>query len=141
MEKPINNKIIAISGEPVSGKGTAVKAIISKLEKQGYEKENIHLISTGEEFRKFFNSIVDFIKKLNQPEELKKIGKSPQLQQILKNKEYRKVLKETIIKMQNSNIDLTNFSISNANSKSELSEIRRIVDTIIDGNIQQLGKK
>ena len=83
MEKHIKNKIIAISGEPVSGKGTTVKAIIAKLKEQGYSKENIHLRTTGDEFRRFFNTIIDFIKHIDSPEKLKEIGKSKELQKIL----------------------------------------------------------
>ena len=39
----IKNKIITLSGEPVSGKGTAVKNLIKKLEELGYSKDQIHL--------------------------------------------------------------------------------------------------
>ena len=53
MEK---NKIITISGQPVTGKGTTVKRIIEKLSEQGYSEENIHVITTGHEFRNYFNS-------------------------------------------------------------------------------------
>ena len=69
----IKNKIITISGEPVSGKGTTVKSIITKLKEQGYQEENIHLKTTGDEFRRFFNSIIDFIKHIDSLEKLKEI--------------------------------------------------------------------
>ena len=55
----VRNKIIALSGEPVSGKGTAVKNLIEILEISGYSKEQIHLESTGNDFRRYFNSIID----------------------------------------------------------------------------------
>ena len=45
----IRNKIITISGEPVSGKSSVVKLLIEKYQEQGYR---VHVISTGELFRK-----------------------------------------------------------------------------------------
>ena len=44
----IKNKIITISGEPVSGKSTVVKKLKEKYESMGY---NVHVISTGHVFR------------------------------------------------------------------------------------------
>jgi len=44
----IKNKIITISGEPVSGKSTVVKSLIKKYEELGF---NVHVISTGNLFR------------------------------------------------------------------------------------------
>lgn len=45
----IRNKIITISGEPVSGKSTVVNLLIEKYKSQGYR---VHKISTGALFRK-----------------------------------------------------------------------------------------
>lgn len=47
--KDIRNKIITISGEPVSGKSTMVKNLIKKYQELGYQ---VHVISTGQVFRK-----------------------------------------------------------------------------------------
>lgn len=44
----VNNKIITISGEPVSGKSTVLKLIKEKYEELGY---NVHIIQTGHIFR------------------------------------------------------------------------------------------
>ena len=57
MEK-IRNKIITISGEPASGKSTAVSAIKNKYEKMGY---NVHIISVGKVFREM--AIKQYLKK------------------------------------------------------------------------------
>ena len=57
--KNMKNMIITLSGQPVAGKGTAVKALVKKLENNGYKKENIHVIETGHEFRKYFNKIIE----------------------------------------------------------------------------------
>lgn len=46
--KEIKNKIISISGEPVSGKSTVVKKLKEKYEKEGYK---VHIISIGHIFR------------------------------------------------------------------------------------------
>ena len=44
----IKNKVITISGEPVSGKSTVVKRLKEKYEAMGY---NVHVIQTGHFFR------------------------------------------------------------------------------------------
>ena len=44
----VKNRIITISGEPVSGKSTVVKMLKEKYEKMGYK---VHLIITGQVFR------------------------------------------------------------------------------------------
>lgn len=44
----IRNKIITISGEPVSGKSTVVKSLKKKYEEKGF---NVHIISVGQIFR------------------------------------------------------------------------------------------
>ena len=62
MENEIKNRIIAISGEPVSGKGTTIKKITELLIKNGYKEENIHIISTGHKFREYFEKILYFIR-------------------------------------------------------------------------------
>ena len=68
------NKIIAISGQPVTGKGTTVAALIKKLKEQGYSEENIHAIATGHEFRNYFEAIFEFIKNYGDPEEIEKLS-------------------------------------------------------------------
>ena len=41
MENKIKNRIIAISGEPVSGKGTTIKKMTELLTQNGYKKETL----------------------------------------------------------------------------------------------------
>ena len=65
MNEQIKNRIIAISGEPVSGKGTTIKKMVEILKKQGYSENNIHVISTGHQFREYFEKIIDFIRNVN----------------------------------------------------------------------------
>lgn len=72
MDKKIKNKIIAISGEPVSGKGTTVRELKNKLIEGGLKEENIHIISTGIKFREYFNKIIDFMKNRNNNEKERK---------------------------------------------------------------------
>ena len=74
MENEIKNRIIAISGEPVSGKGTTIKKMTEMLIKKGYKEENIHIISTGHQFRDYFEKIIDFIRNINDSEKLKELG-------------------------------------------------------------------
>ena len=74
MKQRIKNRIIAISGEPVSGKGTAIKQIIQNLKEEGFKEENIHLISTGHQFRDYFEKIIEFMKSIDDPKKLKELG-------------------------------------------------------------------
>ena len=78
MEK-FQNKIIAISGEPVTGKGTNLRKIHEKLLERGYKEENIHLVSTGEEFRRYFDIIGKVIRNIDNPEELKEIAQKEKM--------------------------------------------------------------
>ena len=141
MEKNnVKNKIITLSGEPVSGKGTTVKNLIKKLEEEGYSRENIHLISTGNEFRKYFNSIIDLILNLNNKEELEKIRKREELKQFFDNEDFRRALSKTIANLIKENSDLSHFSIQEANNREDFKAIRAIVDTIIDEGMKEKGK-
>lgn len=139
--RKIKNKIITLSGEPVSGKGTAVKALIKKLEEQGYTQEQIHLESTGKDFRRYFNSIIDLIINLNNEEELKKINQREELKQFFNNEKYRQILSKSIANLISENADLSDFSIEEANNREDFSEIRKIVDTLIDEGMKEKGKK
>lgn len=139
-ENNVKNKIIALSGEPVSGKGTAVKNLIEILERSGYSKEQIHLESTGNDFRRYFNSIIDLIANLNNKEKLKEISSRPELKSFFDNEDYRQILSKTIANLIKENIDLSNFSIQDANNREEFKSIRTIVDTLIDEGMKQKGK-
>lgn len=135
------NKIIALSGQPVTGKGTTVKKIIEILEEQGYRKENIHVITTGHEFRNYFNSIFDFIKDYENIEHEEEISQNPYLKELFELKENRELVIDTILKLKKNNIDINNLTIEHANNLKEFSHLRRIVDTIIDTNIAEKGKE
>lgn len=139
MEK-FQNKIIAISGEPVTGKGTNVAKIHDKLLKQGYKEENIHVICTGDEFRKYFSIIGDIIRNIDNAEELKKIVEKEKME-ILENKDLRNSIIEVIGKLKTRKVSLSTFSIEQSNNMPELFEIRNVIDTIIDSKIRQLGKE
>ena len=137
----IRNKIIALSGQPVTGKGTTTKALIEKLEKDGYKAENIHVISTGNEFRRYFNILIDFIRNLNNDEKMKELSETEEMKDLMKSLERRVHLINTISKIRNSDIDLENFSIEQANNLDELKEIRSIIDTLIDEGIKRTGEE
>ena len=142
MENVIKNRIIAISGEPVSGKGTTIKKMNDMLIKDGYKEENIHIISTGHQFRDYFEKTIEFIRNINDSEKLKKLGEDKGLKQILENKEYRKVLQNTISNIQKNNINLDDISkISELNNSEIFAELRSVVDTLIDGDTKRLGEE
>ena len=140
-EENVRNKIIALSGEPVSGKGTTVKRIIEKLKQQGYTEEQIHLESTGNDFRRYFNSLIDLITNLDNKEKLDEIHERKELRDFFGNEEYRKILAQTIVKLKQKNIDLTHFTINEANNSEEFKEVRKIVDTLIDEGMANKGKE
>ncbi len=140
-EKKVKNKIIAISGEPVSGKGTTVKKIIEKLKEQGYTEEHIHLETTGNDFRRYFNSLIDLIVNFNNKEELEKIYKREELRKFFNNEVYRKTLSRTIAQLKQKNINLSKFTINEANNGEEFKDIRKIVDTLIDERMANKGKE
>ena len=138
-QNKIRNKILAISGQPVTGKGTNIKAIIEKLKQMGYAEENIHLESTGNEFRKYFNIIVELIQSLDNEENVKKLTESEELKKIFSNNEYRKAFTETLAMLKKSGLDLSKFNIEQANNLEEFKKIRKIVDTLIDEGIKEKG--
>ena len=134
------NKIIAISGEPVTGKGTNVKKIHERLLEKGYKEENIHIISTGDEFRSYFNIIGEIIKNIDNPEKLKEIAKNDK-NKILEKKELRQAIIEAIARLKENGVELSTFSIEEANNMPELAGVRNVVDTIIDTKIKQMGEE
>lgn len=136
----VKNKIITLSGEPVSGKGTAVKNLIKKLEEAGYSRDQIHLESTGNDFRRYFNSIIDLILNLNNKDELEEICKRDELKQFFDNEDFRKTLSKTMANLIKENADLSHFSIQDANNREDFKEIRTIVDSLIDEGMKEKGK-
>ena len=141
MEDKIKNKIIALSGQPVTGKGTVVKSLNEKFKSQGYNEEKIHIISTGSQFRNYFNSISNFIKNYNNSKEIEEFSENPYLRRFSEKKEYRDALINTIIGLRNNNIDLNNFTIEQANNLKEFHHLRKMVDTFIDSDIAEKGKE
>lgn len=138
--KKYRNRIITLSGEPVSGKGTTVKSLIKILKEQGYSDEQIHLMTTGDQFRKYFNSIVDLIINLDNLEELKEISSREELSAFFENKEYRKALTKTILKLKEDKVDLSKFTIEQANNSQEFKDIRKIVDSLLDEGVKKMGE-
>lgn len=136
-----SNKIIAISGQPVTGKGTTVKALIEKLKEQGYSEESIHVITTGHEFRNYFNAISEFIKSYQGSEQMEGFAEDPYLKKLFENKEYREALINTILKLRQNNANIDELTIEEANNLKEFSGLRKIVDTIIDTDVAEKGKE
>lgn len=137
----IKNKIIALSGQPVAGKGTTTKALVEKLKEKGYKDENIHVISTGDEFRRYFNTLIGFVRNLNDPDKIKEFSNSQEMQNLMADMSRRLALINTVSRLRMSNVDLSDFSIEQANNLKELEEIRRIIDNLIDEKIKEEGEK
>ena len=53
MERKV--RIISISGQPLSGKSTAIDKMTELLKEQGIKDEDIHVVSVGKMFREYFN--------------------------------------------------------------------------------------
>ena len=139
MKEPIENRIIAISGEPVSGKGTTIKKMVEILKEQGYSENNIHVISTGQIFRDFFELIIEYMKNVDNQEELGKLKQDRMLRYLLDNPEYYEVLLNTI---KGKGIDLNDSNkISELNNSSIFKDLRNVVDTLIDGSIKRMGEQ
>ena len=138
MEK---NKIITISGQPVTGKGTTVKKIIEKLKEQGYSEGNIHVITTGHEFRDFFEAIFKFIKNYGDYDEIENLSQDPNLKVFFEKQEYREILIDTIMQLRRNNINFSSLNIENANNMPEFSGLRKVVDNIIDTGTAQIGRE
>lgn len=125
----IKNKIINVTGQPVTGKDTTIEEIRQDLTKQGYVA---HIISTGHEFREYFNAIFDFIKSCKDLEQIVDFKENKYVNNFLEKKEYRDALIETIIEVKNRGIHVDELNIENANNLKEFREVRKIIDTIID---------
>ena len=143
MNEKMKNKIISLSGEPVSGKGTTTKTLISILRKEGYSEENIHVVSTGDEFRRYFKMAIDFIEnlKLNNKEEYMHLAKTPELIEIMSNDEYNEAFRKTAYQLLKNDIDTSKMSIGEMNNLEELKDIRKALDSLLDGRMRKLGEK
>lgn len=137
----IRNKIIALSGEPVSGKSTIVKVLVKKLKELGYTDEHIHLEATGKKFREYFNLIISLINNLNDKEALEEMKGKKELESFFENKEYRKILSTSIANLIKNSVNLSEFTIEKANNSDEFENIRKIVDTLIDSDMEKKGRE
>lgn len=137
--KKIRNKIITISGEPVSGKGTTVKVLIEKLKQQGYTDEQIHLITTGHIFRAYFNSVIELVLNFDNQEKLEELSTRKELRDFFENRKYRELLLKSITKLRETNMDLSQFNIQQANNSKEFKDIRSVVDSLIDNGMKDKG--
>lgn len=136
----IKNKIITLSGEPVSGKGTVAKALKQKLIQEGYEPEKIHMKSTGDEFRKYFTSVVELIINFDNPKR-EEIARRPEIKALFENVENRRVISKTIASLAEKKIDLSHFTIEDANNSAEFEDIRSVIDHTIDEEMKKEGIK
>ena len=136
----IKNNVISISGEPVTGKSSNIRAIKQKLIEKGFKEENIHIISAGHRFREYFNEILNFIKSYDNDEKLKEMYDEGVIKEIIENPEYRSTLTKVMAKLKSMDI-MDSVSIEQANNMPELREIRALVDTIIDEEIRRIGQE
>ncbi len=142
MKEQIKNRIIAISGEPVSGKGTTIKQMVEILKEQGYSENNIHVISTGQRFRDFFELIIEYMKNVDNQEELERLKQDRRLRYLLDNPEYYEVLLNTISDVREKGIDLNDSNkISELNNSPIFKDLRNVVDTLIDGSVKRMGEQ
>lgn len=142
MNNKIKNKIITISGEPVSGKGTAVRNIVEELKKSGYDDEKIHIISTGQKFRDYFEKIIEFIRNIDDTKKIDELSQNEELRELFEYHEFREILTRTISKIKNNNIDLDSIGkISELNDSEAFDEIRVIIDKLIDERTKVMGQQ
>ena len=135
------SNIISISGMPVSGKSTTIKKIIQMLEEKGYDQNQIHLVSTGQEFRTYFNFIIDIMKNVNNMNAIASNCKNPKIKELLKDINFRKTLINSIVEIRKSGYKIENFNVEQANNLESLKDLRYIIDTKIDNDIKKLGEQ
>ncbi len=135
------SNIISISGMPVSGKSTTIKKIIQILEEKGYDPNQIHLVSTGQEFRTYFNFIIDLMKNVNNISSIASNYKSPKIKELLEDINFRKALINAIVEIRKSGYKIENFNVEQANNLESLKDLRYIIDTKIDNDIKKLGEQ
>ena len=141
MERKV--RIISISGQPLSGKSTAISEMTEVLKKQGIKEEDIHVVSVGKKFREYFNKIMDLAieMKTKNKEELKQFKVDEEIKQFCTDQHLRNSLKQALVKLLTSEFDLESFDIEKANNSPELREIRELIDTIVDTRVTELGKE
>lgn len=141
MERKV--RIISISGQPVSGKSTAINKMTELLKEKGIKEEDIHVVSVGNNFRAYFNKIMDLASDLKSKsiEELKDTSVDEELKQLCSNENYRKRLKQALVNLIMSDFDFDKFDIEKANNSDKLKEIRDVIDTIVDTKVTELGKE
>lgn len=130
------NKIIAISGEPVTGKSTTMKALVKKLKELGYAEENIHLESTGHEFREYFNKTMELLSNIDNKEKVEKLANDSKLREWFSKPEYRTMLIEAATKLKSKHKNISDINISEFMHSDDLAAIRRVIDSIIDEGIK-----
>ncbi len=136
MEKKV--RIISFSGMPVSGKSTVIKEIQKKLKNDGTLEENIHLVSTGKRFRDYFNKIGLLI---DNKDRLEEISDDEDIKRLLCQTECGKKMRNIIINLIKKGYTSKDINISQANNNLELKELRDTIDTIIDSDIEKMGKE
>ena len=136
-----NTRIISISGNPASGKSTVVNRLIEKLKNNGFEDENIHIISAGSVFRDYYNKLKNLLKSIDNPKDLTELSEDEFLKKIISNREYRKKIQNVYISLKKAGIDPEKLDIADASTSPELASIRHIIDQSIDPGIEALGEQ
>ena len=80
--------------------------MVEILKEQGYSENNIHVISTGQRFRDYFELIIEYMKNADNQEKLEKLKQDRKLRYLLDNPEYYEVLLNTISDVKEKGIDL-----------------------------------
>ena len=134
-------KIISISGMPVSGKSTAIQGLKQKYIENGIKEEDIHILSVGRRFREYFNKIINFIKNIESTEGLQEFIEDEDIKKIFENKEFRSQISDIIAALKLMGYKTEDFDINKANNDPNFEGIRKIVDEIVDRDIERIGKE
>ena len=135
----MKNKIISISGQPVTGKSTTVNGLTDKLIEKGYDKEKIHHISTGEKFREYSNIMVEIINSSEDPNKSKNLYNNEKISRLMKDRDVRGAFIKSLVEIKDAKIDLSNFTIEHANNLKEFGAIREVLDKLVDNEMKNLG--
>lgn len=132
----MKSNVITISETPTSGKEKTVDLIVKRLKQNGYKSENIHIFNAKEEYKNYFQAVVDIINNNWNKKRVEKIlSEYPEL------KNMGTPILDSISAIKKVGINPLSLNIANANSLPELNNVKLSINQIIDSKTEELGKE
>ena len=139
----VKNRVITLSGQAATGKGTATNILIKKYEEQGMQ---VNVFATGDKFREYLRDVKELIKAIQDKDSQKcnELSYRETIRTIMYNndgslnEQSSHIIKDTIQKIKEKNIDLASYDIEKANRSETLKEIRSRIDQVLDGYVKDI---